>query len=207
VRLASLTIALALSMPACSHAEDLYTATFTGTFTTVDFDGIAPGRFANLGTSDTYSLTIATHTTGHTSGSATIYDIVSMTLTIDDGVAPIDVAPGVPGYLSINAVQNDSYTIFLSSAVLDDPFEDSVRLSLADLDGDPVRETEDLPLSLDLSEFSDRAFFLFGSIGEPFATHFPRAYATVDTFAAHIIPAPGTLAMLGLGLAARRARR
>jgi len=205
----STIIAALLATPAVGLADDVYIATFTGTFTEVDLDGADPGRFANLDPGDTYAFTIATTTTPRQlSMGDVVYDAISMSLTIDDGVAPFDVVPTDPGFVSIARIPGDTYVLGAVYDILDGPFNSDARLAMLDDDGDPIRDDFDLPLSFDLDAFSGgRLFALTGSFFDGTTLMDPVARATVDTFSARIVPAPGAALALVAPLTLARRRR
>ncbi len=193
-------------------AENVYEATFQGTFTSVEFRGADPGRFGELGPGDAYLLRITTSISPRTLPTGdVVYDALSLELVIADGVtAPFDATPGDPGFITTAHVPDSAYFFGLSYGLDDGPFNRDVAIALLDDDGDPVRADTDLPLDLDLDAFSGgRALRLTGFLDAPtrgFAD--PLALATVDTFSARIIPTPagGVLATLGLALTRRRRR-
>ncbi len=209
---ATLLIPAAIALAAtAAHADDVYEATFTGTFTDVNLAGADPGSFSDLGPGDSYALTITTGLTPRSGSGAVLYDAISLSLTIDDGVSVFDLTPADPGFISITHVPGSQYIFGLVYGIADAPLDKDARLVMLDDDGDPVRTDTDLPLTLDLDAFSGgRLFALTGmSLSDPdagFPT--PIANGTVDSFSARIIPSPagGLLLPLGLLVTRRRAR-
>lgn len=186
----------------------VYEATLTGAFTAIDFDGADPGSFVSLSPGDTYVFTLTADPTAHPVPTGDVlYDILSISLTIDDGVTVRSIPPSGDGIIGVSWIPNDACVFGLRHGIDGAPFQ-SVRLGLVDNDGDPVLPSTDLPLSLDLNAFTDqRDFALVGQVGTGAESLYPTAFATVDTFFAHLIPSPGAPLLLLLGAAPPARRR
>lgn len=198
--------ALCLSANAIANT-DVYQATLTGTFTEIDFDSVDPGAFADLTAGDAYTLIItANPTPSPERAGVAAYDIISIDLSITGagGTMPVfsyDYSP-----LFVEAGSGYSFLGF-DIGVSSSPF-DTARLALLDTDASPALNDAALPLSLDIDGFSgQRELALFGVVDLEETSLYPSAYASIDTFSAKIIPAPGAAAfLLALPLASRRRR-